>query len=1285
MAQQESENLVNEALKHLLDGRYRIAYNLVNKAYLQNPSDSLTLLCLAWAKLEYNQATQALEIADLVINTDPNNPDYRLFRGYFLLRMSIFEGALADIEQSIKLNSKYIDWAYLNKSRIFCYLERFSDSAEALSKAGISDFTNEDTIDLFRRLLEVCAIGEDYFRIHETKTIKKLFDLTVDAYKAKEYWFVLWISKLVQREGSLKKHFNNFRLLEIDSLYSIFQIKNAYQKIQDYLPEITHSSKFKPLYEKIERSYRSISLGTESATSIAVSEPRFDFIPFPDSPIKVVNAKTYDLLESVRSGKRIYLLQFDENNIKYIGIEVIIRNSDYRVKDDVISGTAVWYLNNLEVGRHDFTLSLKKDWEYVQFDQSWGTETGGFWNYGQGRVDIFIQDKKVCSRKFFIGNSEIVNFEESVTINLIKTAEVKQAKNIPSKEIKAPDELSLNELLNELDRYTGLDNVKKSMHDFVDYLKFIDQRKKLGLKTDTDISIHCIFLGNPGTGKTTIARLLGKIFKAMGILKNGHVIEVDRSGLVGQYIGETAQKTEKVINEAMGGLLFIDEAYTLRKAGVSQDFGQEAIDILLKRMEDNRGEFAVIAAGYTDEMKSFIESNPGLKSRFTHTFEFEDYTPEELIEIVKQVASKEDYHFDDSSENVLKKELIELYRKRDKSFGNARLVRNIFNEAKIQVGKRCLKIPESDRTKELLTTIIKEDIEAALPSSQIKLYKPGIDEERLKKLLGRLDKFTGLKTVKKEIHDLVKLAKFSLAQNEQIEDKVLSHFVFSGNPGTGKTTIARLFSEIYSALGLLPKGHLVEADRQGLVGRYVGETAQKTKDMIDKAIGGTLFIDEAYTLTKREASDFGQEAIDTLLKRMEDDRGKFIVIAAGYTEEMNQFLMSNPGLKSRFTKFIHFEDYSADELIDICKSNLKEKGYELDKAAVEPLLKKFRKLYDNRDKTFGNARLVRNLIESAIKNHILRISDETIVNKPESVSKTITFDDISDFLSLKKTSEVKNYTEEIVSETDKYLTQLDRLSGLSEVKSQVRKIIDNQRVVKIKREKGMKVLPKNLNMIFMGNPGTGKRSVALLLSKLLKETNTLEKGHVVEINRTTFSDLTEDRIKAEFDKLLQESAGGILYIKEASFLLKLLKDPQSFIEYLTRRSKELSYNYLLIIQDRKNEIEKLVKSFPEINLLCPNKFLFPDLTPKEMLEVALTISSNTGYQLDEGAWQLLLDMFISINKKPGKHSNAKTVKEILYKAISNQEERIIKLYNLSDEDLSTITFEDVDQIQPDEI
>ncbi len=200
------------------------------------------------------------------------------------------------------------------------------------------------------------------------------------------------------------------------------------------------------------------------------------------------------------------------------------------------------------------------------------------------------------------------------------------------------------------------------------------------------------------------------------------------------------------------------------------------------------------------------------------------------------------------------------------------------------------------------------------------------------------------------------------------------HLVFSGNPGTGKTTVARLLARIYKALGVVSKGQLVEVDRAGLVEGYVGQTAQKTNEVIDSAMGGVLFIDEAYTLTnKKESGDFGQEAVDTLLKRMEDDRKDFIVIVAGYTEPMEEFLQSNPGLRSRFNKFIDFDDYSDTELDEIFESMCRTQDFRLTEEADSYVKEYFKKLVENKEEHFANAREVRNFFERCIERQANRL------------------------------------------------------------------------------------------------------------------------------------------------------------------------------------------------------------------------------------------------------------------------------------------------------------------------
>lgn len=249
--------------------------------------------------------------------------------------------------------------------------------------------------------------------------------------------------------------------------------------------------------------------------------------------------------------------------------------------------------------------------------------------------------------------------------------------------------------------------------------------------------------------------------------------------------------------------------------------------------------------------------------------------------------------------------------------------------------------------------------------------------------LAALDNMVGLKAVKEEVHSLVNLMKVRKMREESgmKNSSISMHMVFSGNPGTGKTTVARMLSEIYAALGVLDKGHLIEVDRSGLVKGYIGQTATRVQEVIDDALGGILFIDEAYTLcVGKGEGDFGQEAIDTLLKAMEDHREDLVVIVAGYPDLMEEFLNSNPGLKSRFNKFIHFEDYTGQELLDILKQNCARQDYKLSKAAETYCKKWMKQRAENKPDNFANARDVRNFLEKAISNQATRIVS---VEKPD--------------------------------------------------------------------------------------------------------------------------------------------------------------------------------------------------------------------------------------------------------------------------------------------------------------
>ncbi len=278
----------------------------------------------------------------------------------------------------------------------------------------------------------------------------------------------------------------------------------------------------------------------------------------------------------------------------------------------------------------------------------------------------------------------------------------------PASTTPPPPPPDLNALLAELDALTGLAKVKADVHQLTNYIKVEQMRKAKGLKT-SEISLHMVFYGNPGTGKTTIARLISKIYWALGVVSKGHLVEVDRSGLVAGYVGQTAIKVNSVVDKAIGGMLFIDEAYAL-KSGDSADFGQEAIDILLKLMEDRRDQFVVVVAGYPAEMKDFLSSNPGMRSRFNKYLEFEDYSPAELMTIFESFCKTCDYKLSPEARTAVQAILQKAWDVRDKTFGNARFSRNLFEKIVENQANRVVSLTGADQT--TLMAIQPEDVPA---------------------------------------------------------------------------------------------------------------------------------------------------------------------------------------------------------------------------------------------------------------------------------------------------------------------------------------------------------------------------------------------------------------------------------------------------------------------------------------------------------------------------------------------------------------------------------------------
>jgi SpoVK/Ycf46/Vps4 family AAA+-type ATPase len=521
---------------------------------------------------------------------------------------------------------------------------------------------------------------------------------------------------------------------------------------------------------------------------------------------------------------------------------------------------------------------------------------------------------------------------------------------------------TIEDIYSRLDSMVGLDEIKQRVYELTRWFEYLQRERNRNIDTQRP-NLHMIFMGNPGTGKTTIARFLSEILREIGWLERGHLVEVKSGDLIAEYVGGTTQKTNQAIEQAMGGVLFLDEAYILAEQNRG-GFGQEAIDTILTRMEDNRDQFVVIAAGYTEKMKLFINSNPGLDRRFPkdNRIEFRDYSQIELYNILIDFLTRNDLSISNQTSLLLNKIIYSMIETKDENFGNAGEMRN-FAEAIIR--KHASQIDDKNQVDHIITN---QDI----PVKYLDYAPPEIPP--VEHVMKEINMLVGLNDVKNVFRRLIYRINYERTKNTENNNyHLIRNYVFSGNPGTGKTTVARLLGKLYQSLGLLKTGHCIEVSRVDLIAGYLGQSAIKTKEKLIQALDGVLFIDEGYSLFTDQNDSFGKEAIDTIIKFVDLYQNRTLIILAGYPLEMDNLLKSNPGLRSRFTNIIRFSNFSLDELLEIFQNLAAQK-----QIGVNPAIESKIRLYlssaiEMEGSYFGNARTVYQLFEDILDHMSERI------------------------------------------------------------------------------------------------------------------------------------------------------------------------------------------------------------------------------------------------------------------------------------------------------------------------
>lgn len=627
--------------------------------------------------------------------------------------------------------------------------------------------------------------------------------------------------------------------------------------------------------------------------------------------------------------------------------------------------------------RKNFRAKVKKDY-------SRKTET-----FGNGRyIKTLLTSEVIPSMSVRVNKLDNPSITQLITI---------EREDIPQQKLK-----DYRKPLKKLQDMVGLNILKQNIESHLNMVKLNMLRSEQGIPTEMP-PLHMVFMGNPGTGKTTVADFIGEIYASMGLLSKGHVIKVERKDLVGVHIGETEKKTAEILKRAQGNVLFIDEAYTLCDNGQGNDFGRRAMEVLLTTLSREQIDMMVVFAGYPKEMSEFLDMNPGLRSRVPYTFYFEDYSVDELMQIAKDVVRKQNFYFSPAALGALRKVVEVQLQKKDACWGNARFITRIISTHIIPaMSNRLVELPPHKlQNKKTLQMICKSDI----PLSVDGMYSEDFDEKAIKRILKKLDTMVGLHQVKRAIHNFVEVARYCHQHGQPYFSRESMRWVFTGNTGTGKSTVAGIVGELLKAMNVLEKGHLVEVKAEELYSVPEYKIDDVLQSAMKRSRDGLLFIDGDAPQFKNMETQFNGESLRFKLSSlMVDLPGVYALVVAEHVPRqhtLTKSLMEN-GMPE-FNHTLHFEDYTDEELLLILEQCLKKKKLCFESKARLHMSVYIHHLCKQRELGYANARTMKLLANAIVDKCLLRVS-----RLEETATKSVIWEDVREFVwkQLKETKKI---------------------------------------------------------------------------------------------------------------------------------------------------------------------------------------------------------------------------------------------------------------------------------------